>query len=118
MAELFGPRVFRFSVGPKYHQKWRFCGDLKKNFNMIFRVMSRKFRVIPWDRPFSGRTKVFPAILILQMMSPSRNYEPSKNEHLFRVLQKVAATKQFFCRNVENCKNKIFGLTEFFVKYF
>ena len=39
IAELFGPRVFCFSVGRKIqksHQKWRFCGDLKKNFNMIF----------------------------------------------------------------------------------
>ena len=37
----------------------------------------------------------------------ARNYEPSKNEHLFRVLQKVAATKKIFCRNVENGKKNI-----------
>ena len=58
----------------------------------------------------SGQTNSFPAVLILQMLSPfmnsnffqkilargarARNYEPSKNEHLFRVLQKVAATKK------------------------
>ena len=26
----------------------------------------------------------------------ARNYEPSKNEHIFRLLQKIAATKNFF----------------------
>ena len=61
--------------------------------------------------PFSGRTNVFPAILILQMLSPSINsnffqkmfgarrarakLRALENEHLFRVLQKVAATKKF-----------------------
>ena len=74
--------------------------------------MSAKFREIPWNLPFSGRTKVFPAILLLQMLNPfyefkffseyfwrmarARNYEPSKNEHIFRVLQKVAAAKKNF----------------------
>ena len=43
IAELFGPRVFCFSVGQKiqkYHQKWRFCPDLKKNFNIEERFPS------------------------------------------------------------------------------
>ena len=60
----------------------------------------------------SGRTNVFPAILYLQMLGPfmnsnffkkflargarARNYKPLQNEHIFRVLQKVAATKKFF----------------------
>ena len=45
-----------------------FCADLKKIW--FFRVMLGKFRLIRCDRPFSGRTNVFPAILILQMLSP------------------------------------------------
>jgi len=43
----------------------------------------------------------------------ARNYEPSKNEHLFRVLQKVAATKKLFCRNVENGKKKYLDWQKF-----
>ena len=40
MAELFGPRVFCFSVGPKKKVLSifirHFCADLKNIFNMIF----------------------------------------------------------------------------------
>ena len=35
--------------------------------------MSAKYLEIRCDRPFSGRTNVFPAILILQMLSPFMN---------------------------------------------
>ena len=35
--------------------------------------MSRKFRLIRCDRPFPGQTNSFPAVLILQMLSPSMN---------------------------------------------
>ena len=39
IAELFGPRVFRFSVGQKKVLSifiGNFCADLKNIFNMIF----------------------------------------------------------------------------------
>ena len=38
IAELFGPRVFCFSVGQKIQksrQKWWFWADLKKKFNIV-----------------------------------------------------------------------------------
>ena len=95
--------------------------------------MSRKYLEIRCDVPFSGQTNSFSAVLILQMLSPSmnsnffkkclarraraRNYELSKNEHIFRVLQKVAAKKKIL-QKCGNDKKKIFGLTEIFVKYF
>ena len=41
IAELFGPRVFCFSVGPKSRQKWWFWADLKKNFNIFLKALSR-----------------------------------------------------------------------------
>ena len=118
--------LFRISMS-------NFFANLHHNLILIFiwffRVMSRKFREIPCDRPFSGQTNSFPAVLILQMLSPSmnsnffkknlargaraRNYEPWKNEHFFRVLQKVAATKKLFCRNVENGKKKYLDWQKF-----
>ena len=53
------------------------CGIYRTSKNRIFiwffRVMSCMFLLIPCDRPFSGRTNVFPAILILQMLSPFMN---------------------------------------------
>ena len=98
-----------------------FCSDLKHNFNIwFFRVMSRKFREIPCDRPFSGRTNVFPAILILQMLSPSMNsnffqkiFGARRARAKLRALEKRASfssvaksgrNKKLFCRNVENGK--------------
>ena len=85
--------------------------------------MSAKFRVIRWIIPFSGQTNSFPAVLILQMLSPSmnsnffenffgarraRNYESSKNEHIFRVLQKVAETKRLFFQKCGEWQKKIY----------
>ena len=48
-----------------------------------------------------------------KIFAGARNYEPSKNEHLFRVLQKVAATKTIFCRNMENGKKKYLNWQNF-----
>ena len=49
------------------------CGIHRTSKNRIFiwffRAMLAKFREIRCDRPFSGRTKVFLVILILQMLS-------------------------------------------------
>ena len=97
--------------------------------------MLGNYLYIDWNLPFSSRTKVFPAILILQMLSSfinsnfvqkfvlargarAQNYEPLKNEHIFRALQNVAATIKNFNRNLKNGHRKKFGLTEIFVKYF
>ena len=50
---------------------------------------------------------------ILARGARARNYETSKNEHIFWVLQKVAATKKLFCRNVRNGKNKYLDWQKF-----
>ena len=95
--------------------------------------MSAKYLEISCDRPFSGRTNVFPAILILQMLSPFMNsnfFQKSfgaRARAKLRALEKRASfssvaksgrNKKKVFRNVENGKKKIFGLTEIFVKYF
>ena len=108
-----------------------FCFIIKHHQICIwfFRVMSAHYLEMAWNLPFSGRTKVFPAILILQMLSLFMNsnffqkifgarrarakLRALKNEHIFRVLQKVAATKKLFCRNVRNGKKKYLDWQKF-----
>ena len=96
--------------------------------------MLGKFREIRCDRPFSGRTKMFPAILILQMLSPFMNsnffqkiFGTRRARAKLRALEKLAyfSSVAKSCRNkktfLQKCgewQKKIFGLTEIFVKYF
>ena len=50
IAKLFGTRVFCFLVGQKIQKsrsKWRFCADLKKNFN-IFKKNLRSCKKSPF----------------------------------------------------------------------
>jgi len=82
----------------------------------FFRIKSCKFREIRWDLQFSSWTNVFPSILILQMLNSfmnsnlfqqiflacgarARNYEPSKNEHIFecckKCLQQIVFLKKY-----------------------
>ena len=102
-----------------------------RNYIWFFRVMLAKFRVIRCDRPFSGQTNSFPAVLILQMLSSSmnsiffgKNFGARRARAKLWALEKRASfssvaksgrNKQNFCRNVRNGKKKIFGLTEIFV---
>ena len=92
--------------------------------------MSRKFRVIRCDRPFSGQTNSFPAVLILQMLSPFINSNffpktfgarrareitsPRKTSIFFECCKKWPQQKNFFAEMWRMAK-KIFGLTEIFV---
>ena len=84
--------------------------------------MLGKFLLIRCDRPFSGRTKVTPAVLILQMLSPSMNsnffqkiFGARRAHAKLRALEKRASfssvaksgrNKITFCRNVGNGKKK------------
>ena len=95
--------------------------------------MSANYLKIRWYRPFPGQINVFPAILILKMLTPFMNsnfFQKSfgaRARAKLRALEKRASfssvaksgrNKKLFCRNVENGKKKIFGLTEIFVKYY
>ena len=89
---------------------------------------------IPCDRPFSGQTNTFPAILILQMLSPSINsnffqkiFGARRARAKLRALEKRASfssvaksgrNKKTFLQKCGEWQKKIFGLTEIFVKYF
>ena len=94
----------------------------------FFRVMSRKFRVIHWNIPFSGRTNVSPAILSLQMLGPFMNSNffqkifgarrALEKRASFSSVAKSGRNKKTFLQKCGNWQKKIFGLTEIFVKYF
>ena len=94
--------------------------------------MSRKFREIRWIIPFSGQNNSFPAVLILQKLSPSMNSNffqkifgarreitsPRKTSIFFECCKKWPQQKNFFAEMWGMAKKTIFGLTEIFVKYF
>ena len=96
--------------------------------------MSRKFRVIPCDPPFLGRTKVFPAILILQILSSLMNsnifqkmfgarracakLRALEKRVSFSSVAKSGRNKKTFLQKCGEWQKKIFGLTKIFVKYF
>ena len=91
--------------------------------------MSAKYLDIRWNMSFSGRTKVFPAILILQMLSPfikskffqkffGARHARAKLRALakrayFLSVAKNGRNKKIFYRNLGNGHRKIFGLTDF-----
>ena len=93
--------------------------------------MSRKYLEIRWKGSFSGRTKVSPPILILQMLSPfmnskffQKNFGARRARAKLRALAKRAhfssvaksgRNKKIILQKCGEWQKKIIGLTKFFL---
>ena len=88
--------------------------------------MSAHYLEMAWNLPFSGHSDFTDVEPLYEFKffqargARARNHKASKNEHIFRVLQKVAATKKLFCRNMDYMKNgkKNIWTDRNFCKYF
>ena len=71
--------------------------------------MSRKFREIPCDPPFPGQTNIFPAILILQILSlfmNSKFFQKSFGAQRARAKLRALEKRAYFSSAAKSGRNK------------
>ena len=85
----------------------------KKSYIWFFGVMSAKYLEIPCDRPFPGRTNVFPAILSLQMLGLFMNtkfFQKIFGARRARAKLQALAKRAYFSSVAKSGRNKNFFL--------